>query len=453
MAIKENSLTKGPVAPALLKFMVPILLALALQSAYGFVDLWVVTNFSSVGDISGVTIGSQINQVLINSCAGLAMGTTILLGLYIGSGQRDKASRTIGTSIILFIIISLIVTFGLVFGADTLIALTQTPDEALSAAKEYIVISGIGATFIIFYNLLGSIFRGIGDSKTPLIAVGIACVINTILDLILVAAMDMGAAGAALATTISQGISIVICVAIIRKRELPFEFKKQYLKLEGFYGKEVLRLGFPMALQSILSTGSFLVITSIINGFGVYASSAVGIVNKITAFIMLISSSFMHTLSAFVAQNRGAGQMERSKRGMFIALGLSTLFSLIIGYVTWFHGEIFVGIFTTEAELMVKSVEFLRAYTLEGIAVSVYFCLIGYFNGCGKTAFSSIQGTAIAVFVRLPLTFLFAQYSDNLTIVGLSIPIATTLQIVVCTFYYHHLERQGISKSTGVPLV
>lgn len=440
---KKNSLTEGAVTPALLKFIIPILLALALQSAYGIVDLWMVSNFSSVGDISGVTVASQINQVIINSCAGLAMGTTILLGLYIGAGEKEKASYTIGASIAIFGVISGVLTVCLFFGADFLVVFTQTPDEALVPATQYLQITAIGVTFLIFYNVLGSIFRGIGDSKTPLLSVGIAAIFNTILDLLFVAVFQMGAAGAALATTIAQAASVIICIVIIRKKKLPFTFKKSHITLNPFYSKEVIRLGCPMALQSILSTGSFLAVTAIINGFGVYASSSVGIVQKITTVIMLLSCSFMQALSAFVAQNRGAKLMDRAKKGLFVGLVLSFTVSLIAGYFTWFHGEIFVHIFTTEPPLVEASVQFLRAYAVEGIMVSIYFCMVGYFNGCGKTAFTSIQGTAISIVVRLPLTYWFSTMTDNLTIVGMSIPIATALQILLCIYYYHRMKRKG----------
>lgn len=438
---EKNNLTTGSVTATLLRFMIPVLLALALQSVYGIVDLLVVTHFSTVGDISGVTIGSQVNSILINTCASLAMGTTILLGLYIGGGDQDKASRTIGSSIVIFAITSIIVTLGLFFATDAIVVATQTPTEAIAATTDYISISALGATFIIFYNLLGSIFRGIGDSRTPLLSVGIACVFNTFLDLILVAGFNMGAAGAALATVVAQGLSVIICVLILRKRTLPFTFKKEYLKLEKFYSKEVLRLGSPMAIQSILTSGSFLAVTSIINTFGVYASSAVGIVQKITVVIMLISASFMHSLASFVAQNRGANQMERAKEGLITSLRLSIIISGILAYLSWFHGAIFINVFTSDPPLVEASIQFLRAYALETALTSVYFCMMGYFNGCGKTTFTSIQGTIASVGIRLPLTLLFAQFSTDLTIVGLGIPISTAMQIIVCAYYYRRLQR------------
>lgn len=441
--IDKNDLTTGSVVKTLLRFMIPVLLALALQSIYGIVDLLVVTRFSSIGDISGVTIGSQVNNILINTCASLAMGTTILLGMYIGSGNREKASRTIGASIVIFAITAVVVTIGLYTATDAIVTATQTPAEAVDATAAYISISASGATFIIFYNLLGSIFRGIGDSRTPLLSVGIACIFNTVLDLILVAGFDMGAAGAASATVIAQGLSVVICISILRKRTLPFTFKKEYLKLDAFYTKEVLRLGTPMAIQSILTSGSFLAVTAIINTFGVYASSAVGIVQKINTIIMLISASFMHSLASFVAQNRGANQMERAKEGLFTALRLSFVISVILGYLSWFHGVLFINIFTSSPPLEEAAVQFLKAYAIETCMTSIYFCMMGYFNGCGKTTFTSIQGTLASICIRLPLTLLLSRLSTNLTIVGLGIPISTGLQILVCVCYYRRLQRIG----------
>lgn len=438
---RTNTLTQGPVLPALLKFTIPILCALILQAAYGTVDLWTVSHFGEIGDISGVNIGSQVTTIIINTCAGLAVGTTVLLGTYIGGKQVEKASRTIGVSIAVFAVLAVLITAGMLLFLDQIVTATQTPVEAVEQARSYLRISATGTVFIVAYNLLGSIFRGLGDSKTPLIAVGIACVINIVLDLLFVAVLDMGAAGAALATVIAQALSVFFALLIIRKRPLPFVFEKKYISLDITYSKEVIRLGVPVAFQSALSSISFLVVTATINSFGVYASSAVGVVSKINGIVMLVPISLMQSLAAFTAQNRGAGQMNRAKQGVFSAMGLGLIFGLVVGYVSWFHGEIFTGIFTSDPLLTANATEYLRVYAIETVITTVLFSFIGYFNGCGRTTFVMLQSGLSAALIRIPFTILFSRIpGTTLFMVGLGIPISTCCQIVVCVLYYRWYE-------------
>lgn len=440
---KTVNLSEGRLVPTLLKFTFPILLAMILQVAYGTVDLLVVGQFGTVADVSGVTIGSQLMQTIVSLCTGLSMGTTILLGQYIGSNQSERAGKAVGVSIVLFAMLAATLTIGLLVLNGAIISVMQTPEEAIGQTRGYLLIVSIGITCVVFYNLLGSIFRGIGDAKTPLLSVGIACVVNIILDLVFVAIFHMGAMGAALATVFAQASSVVLSVMIIRKKTLPFTLTKQMVVFQKNDAKRILSLGIPIALQGVLVSVSFLAVTSIINTLGVYASAAVGIVEKITGIIMLVPISFGQALAAFTAQNYGAKKLDRAKNGLFVAIGLSLLISFGMAYIAAFEGQILTRLFTTEPKTTELGLQYLQAYAIDTIQVPFIFCMAGYFNGCGKTRFVMIQAITGALLIRIPLAYLLSKIANgSLFIVGLATPASTFIQIILCVGYYVWYQKQ-----------
>lgn len=439
---KTQTLAQGKVFPNLIYFTIPILLSILLQTAYGTADLLIVGQFSSVNDLSGVTIGSQLMQTITNFCTGFSMGTTVLLGRYIGGNQAAKASRTVGVSIALFTALGLACSVLLVVNNSFIVGLMQTPTESWSQTYHYLFISGIGTIFIVLYNLIGSIFRGLGDSKTPLIAVFIACVLNIILDLVLVAGFNMGASGAAFATVVSQGVSVVISVLRLRKQALPFTLSKQDIVFEASYIKDILLIGVPIAAQNALVSVSFLFITAIFNTIGVVASAAVGIVSKISALIMIIPQSFSQALAAFVAQNIGAQKPERGKQALFYAITVSLTFGVVFFYISFFHGGLFTCIFTADEALTVASISYLKSYAFDCLFTAFMFSFVGYFSGCGKTPFVMIQAVGSAFLIRVPLAYFFSTLENtSLFLIGLSTPASTFVQIFACVGYYIYIHK------------
>ena len=302
--------TEGPILGPLLSFAFPILAASFLQSLYGAVDMLIVGQFSDAAAVSAVSTGSNIMNTITQVFVGISMGTTVLLGQKIGEGKRQEAGLITGSSIALFAAIAIAATAIFVIFSNSIAQIMQAPAEALESTVSYIRICSSGCLFIVAYNLLGSIFRGIGDSRMPLITVAISSVLNIFGDLLLVAKFSMGASGAAIATVVSQAVSVLLSVLIIRRRGLPFEFKTNFIKWNSNIIKKVLKFGFPVALQDLLVSLSFLVIAAIVNSLGVTASAGVGIAEKVCAFIMLVPSSFSQAMSAFVAQNAGACKPE-----------------------------------------------------------------------------------------------------------------------------------------------
>lgn len=436
--------TEGPILGPLLRFALPVLLALLLQAMYGGTDLLIVGQFASAAHVSAVSTGSQVMQSVTSVITGLAMGTTILLGQRLGQGQQQEAGDVIGSSVCLFAVLAAVSTPAMAAGAPALARVMHAPEEAFHETSAYIRICSASSLFIIAYNLLGSIFRGIGDSKTPLLTVAIACVFNIAGDLFFVAVLGMASRGAALATVLAQGISVVLSVLIIRRRQLPFAFSRANLKFSKKIVRQTLILGFPIALQDFLVSVSFLVIIAIINGLGVIASAGVGVAEKLCTFILMMPSAFSQSMSAFVAQNFGAGKMNRARRGMVCGMAVSFGFGLMLAYVSFFHGTLLTGLFAKDGQIILAGADYLKAYAIDTLLVSFLFCFTGYFNGCGRTAFVMLQGIMGAFCVRIPVSYIMSRIpGSSLFQVGLAIPMSTVVQILVCLLYFAKSEKAG----------
>ncbi len=449
---KTNNLTSGSILKSLIAFTIPILLSMLLQTAYGTADLYIVGQFSDISNVSGVSIGSMLSQNIINFCVGLSMGTTVLISRYIGSGERAKASKVMGVSIFGFTILAIICTIGITSLSDQLVTLMNVKPEAYNEAKSYLFISGLGCIFIVFYNLLGSIFRGIGDSKTPLLTVFVACITNIFLDLILVGYFKMGATGAGIATVIAQGISVLMSLIVVMKRGLPFEFNKSYISFDLTYFLSVLKIGVPSALQMLLTGLSFLVLSSLMNEFSMAASAAVGIVGKVTGIILVVPQSFSQSLAPFTAQNIGASNAQRANKALLYAIGVSVAIGTITGYLSFFHGEIFIRMFTDESDAVIASLSYLKSYSPDCILVAVMFCLAGYLNGRAETTFVMFQSVLGSFFIRIPFSYLFSTFENtSLFLIGLAIPLSTLVQIVITLVYMK--KRNIFSQSVNLDTV
>ena len=379
---RNTTFTEGKILQPLILFAMPVLFALFLQAMYGAVDLLVVGKFASSADVSAVSTGSQILMTLTNLISCFAMGTTVLLGQLIGCGKKEEGGKAVGTAMVMFAGIALVMTVLLVCFAPQISSIMHAPKEAFDKTAAYVRICGCGMIVIVAYNLISCIFRGIGDSKMPLFTVAIACVCNIAGDLVLCAGFHMGTTGAACATVFAQVVSVVVSFGFIRKKQLPFVFKKENVRIHKDLLKKMAGLGAPIALQDLLVSISFLIILAIVNSMGVTASAGVGVAEKVCAFIMLISSAFMLAMSAFVAQNYGAGRMDRAKKALY--------------------------------------------------------------NGIGQTKFVMLQGIAGAFGVRVPVSYLMSLRPDtSLFKIGLATPMSSVVQLLLCLGFMVILNRRA----------
>ncbi len=425
--------TEGKILQPLLLFAVPVLFALFLQAMYGAVDLMVVGKFGDAADISGVSTGSQIMQTITNVLASFAMGTTILLGQMIGKGREEEGGTVIGASIVFFGVLSCILSVLLVLFAPQAARIMQAPAEAFDNTVAYVRICGGGTVVLTYYNLISCIFRGLGDSNTPLVTVAIACVFNIFGDLLLVGGFRMGCAGAAIATVAAQLLSVVISLVLIRRKHLPFAVRRKDLFWNGPVIRHVVSLGFPIALQDALVGISFLIILSIVNSLGVMVSAGVGVAEKVCAFIMLVSSAFMQSMAAFVSQNYGAGKYRRALRSLAVGIGISFSIGVVMFLVTFFHGDLLAGIFSNDSQVIAAAWEYLKSYAFDCMLTAIFFCCVGFFNGIGLTRFVMAQGIIGAFCVRVPVSYFMSRRRPvSLFHIGLATPASSLVQTILC---------------------
>lgn len=449
MMIKKSNSTflDGAILPALLRFSVPVLCALLLQAFYGAVDLWAVGTFCGEADVSAVATGSQTMLIVTGIVTGLSMGTTVLLGKKIGSKDDKGAADTIGTSICIFAFLGMILSIVMTVAAPKIAVVMNTPSEAFEKTVHYIMICGAGSLFIVGYNLISAIFRGMGNSKAPLLFVLIACIANIVGDVTLIKVFDMGTVGAAIATIAAQAISVALSLIFIKRKGFPFSFRKDNIRLDKDTAVNVIKLGFPIALQDMCNEISYLILIGFVNTLGVTASAGVGIAEKLVMFMLLIPMSYMQSISAFVAQNIGAKQSGRAKRAMWTGMCTAVILGGVMSYLSFFHGDLLSKIFIKELPVIQASARFLKATAIECFILSIAYCFTGYYNGLGKTTFVMGQGLCAIFLVKIPFAW-FATYQlePQLFQIGMSTAYAAIFTLVVCIIYYIWMNRKSVGK-------
>ena len=441
MKSDKADFTQGSILKKLVAFMMPVLGALILQAAYGAVDLLVVGRFGSTSGLSAVSTGSQVLNLVTFVVVQFAMGITVLIARYLGEKKPEKIGAVIGGGAIVFTIISVVLFIVMVCFAHPISILMQAPEEAFDLTASYVRICGGGIFFIVAYNLLSAIFRGLGDSKSPLLFVLVACIVNVIGDLALVAGLHMDAAGAAIATVSAQALSVVFAVVLLIKKELPFSIARKDFRLNP-QCKKFLKIGLPLALQEFLTQVSFLALCAFVNRLGLEASSGYGVACKIVNFAMLVPSALMQSMASFVSQNIGAGKKKRAKKSMFTGIGVGLVVGCLVFALVIFKGDMLAGFFTTDAAVIENGYAYLKGFALETIVTAILFSMVGYFNGNNKTIWVMTQGLIQTLLVRLPLAyFMSIQPNARLTKIGLAAPISTMVGVVLNIGFYVYLNR------------
>ena len=438
----KSDFTQGSILKKLVAFMLPVLGALVLQAAYGAVDLLVVGRFGTTSGLSAVSTGSQVLNLVTFVVTQLAMGVTVLIARYLGEKRPEQIGSLIGGSTVVFTIITAVLFVALVFFAEPISRLVQAPAEALDLTTGYVRICGGGIFFIVAYNLLSAIFRGLGDSKSPLMFVAVACVVNIVGDLLLVAVFHMDAAGAALATVFAQAISVVFALMLLKKRGLPFKITKRDFRITP-QCRRALKIGLPLALQECLTQGSFLALCAFVNRLGLLASSGYGVANKIVNFAMLVPSALMQSMASFVSQNVGAGNEQRARKSMFTGMGVGMVIGVIVFALVMFKGDVLTSLFTTDPDVIQNGFDYLKGFAAETILTAVLFSMIGYFNGHNNTVWVMAQGLIQTLIVRLPMSYIMSiQPNASLTSIGLAAPTATLFGIVLNVIYYMRTKKR-----------
>lgn len=447
MTSDKADFTQGNILKKLVAFMMPVLGALILQAAYGAVDLLVVGRFGSTSGLSAVSTGSQVLNLVTFVVIQFAMGITVLIARYLGEKRPERIGAVIGGGAVVFTMMSVALFIAMVGFARPISVLMQAPAEAVDLTASYVRICGVGIFFIVAYNLLSAIFRGLGDSKSPLLFVLVACIVNIIGDLVLVAGLHMDAAGAAIATVTAQALSVVFAVMLLLKKDLPFAITKKDFRLNP-QCRKFLKIGLPLALQEFLTQISFLALCAFVNRLGLEASSGYGVACKIVNFAMLVPSSLMQSMASFVSQNIGAGKKKRAKQSMFTGIGVGLAVGCVVFVLVLFKGDVLCSAFSTDAAVIQNGFAYLKGFAPETLVTAIMFSMVGYFNGNNKTVWVMTQGLIQTLLVRLPLAyFMSIQPNASLTKIGLAAPVATTVGIVLNVGFFIYLNQTEQRKS------
>ena len=441
----QKNLTRGGMTRNLVTFAVPFLLANLLQALYGAVDLWVVGRFGG-GKIgtAAVSNGGEVMHLIMSFIMGLTTGATVLIGQYFGARDEQNTRRSIGMTLSFSALIGAAMTLVMVPFCPLLTRLLNVPAEAVPETLDYMRICAWGTFFIVGYNALSAIFRGFGNSTAPLIFVGIACGVNVAADLLLVAWLGLGPAGAAWATVVSQALSMIFALVCLRRGDFGFRFGLQNFRIDWLLAWRYLKIGMPIAVQGVLISLSFLFIISIVNKMGgsnSAPSAAYGIVNRINGFAMLPAISFAMAMAAITAQNIGANKSVRAVRTLWLAIACTMSVGLVFLLILQIIPEKMVALFidpesSGARDVIENGVLYARSFSWEYILVPIVFCTNGFFNGCGRAFFSMANNLAFTFLVRVPVSWFFSVMAGaTLYHVGFAAPLASFCSNIVALIY------------------
>lgn len=438
----QKNLTTGNIFKTIISFCLPFLLSYFLQTLYGMADLFIIGQFNGVESTTAVSIGSQVMHMITVMIVGLAMGTTVMIGQAIGAEKKEDVIAAISNTVVLFFVLSIAATVLLLCLVRPITAVMSTPKEAVQGTISYLTICFMGIPFITAYNVISSIFRGMGDSRSPMYFIAVACAVNIGLDFLLIGGFHMGAAGAALGTTLSQTFSVFVSLAFIAKNKSGIALNRKNFHLNRKIMGSILKIGFPVAVQDGFIQIAFLVITVIANRRGLNDAAAVGIVEKIISILFLVNSTMLSTVSALCAQNIGAGKHDRAKQTLKYALLITTFFGLLSVIVMQVAPEPFIGLFTSDAKVIRMGAQYMHGYVFDCILAGIHFCFSGYFCAYGKSWISFVHNVAAILCARIPLAYLASVYfPDTLLPMGLATSTGSLVSVVICIFFFLWMQR------------
>lgn len=445
---EKYDLTEGNIIRTVLVFSLPFLGANLIQALYGAVDLMVIGWYCPPEAIAAVSTGTQVTQIVTCMISGLTLGATVTVGKYAGQKEPEEVKRTISTSLCLFVLAGLLITVLMMVSADLVLALLQTPEESFASAGAYVRVCGAGVVFICGYNGISAVLRGYGDSRKPLLFVAVAGAGNVVGDILLIRYLNLGVKGAALATVLSQGFSMIWAAVYLNRRDFIFSFRLREFRIYREKIRELLKVGIPISLQECMVRLSFLYLTSVTNALGVAAASAVGIASKYDVFAMLPATSAASALSSVVAQNYGGGKYRRMQQALVTGMAAALSFSAVFFFWAQFWPESMIGIFTTDTAIIEAGIPFFRTCSFDYLFVVFVFCMNGYLNGRGLTVFTMVSCCFGALALRMPLIYLMCRnMPGNLGLIGCVAPAVSGIMAVYTGIYVWKLRASPAGKT------
>lgn len=439
----NDSLLNSGITKGLVRFAVPVMLSMILQILYSAANLVVVGNFATTADMSAVTISSQVMSTIMLGVSGITTGLSVMVGQFSGAANGKDVTRAVGTSFIFYALLSMGLTLLFACLSGPVVTAMKTPPEAVAPAKSYLFICTLGIVFIVGYNVISSIYRGIGDSKTPLVFVGIACIVNIALDLLFIKGFGMGATGAALATVIAQAASLAFSIAFLIKKGIGFRFERGDFRLRRRYAGKMLRLGLPISLQEVLISLSFLLITAVVNKMGLVPSAAVGTVEKLIGFLMMPTMALSVAVATMLAHNFGAGRYNRSVRCLWTGTVISLAIGCAVCAFCWLYGTTLTSLFSRNHAVIEEASLYLKTYSLDCVAVAFVFNFNAFFTSCNKSLFSMAHSLLTTFLIRVPFVILVGGMAGaTLYTMGCAAPLSSLGSLIICFIYFSRLVRR-----------
>lgn len=443
----EKNLTSGSVFQNIVWFSLPYLLSYFLQTLYGMADLFIIGQFEGVAGTTAVSIGSQVMHMITVMIIGLAMGSTVSIAQAVGANNKKQASLSVGNTVTLFMGLSVVLAAVLLLFVRPIVTVMSTPEEAVSGTVLYLIICFLGIPFITAYNIISSIFRGLGDSRSPMYFIAVACVANIVLDYLFIGYFHLGPAGAALGTTLAQAVSVVIALLAISRQKSGITLCKNDFRPRKSVMGQLLQIGVPVALQDGFIQIAFIVITIIANRRGLSAAAAVGIVEKMISFLFLVPSSMLSTVSALCAQNIGAGKEDRARATLRYAIMIAAGFGILVSILIQFIAEPAVGLFTTDSTVRMMGGQYIRGYIFDCIFAGIHFSFSGYFCACGRSEFSFLHNIIAILLVRIPGVYLTSKlFPATLLPMGIATACGSLLSVGICVIIYLWLREHGVER-------
>ena len=379
------------------------------------------------------------------------MGATVSIAQAVGAKDKKQASRCTGNTITLFLGVSVVLMVILLLLVKPIVLVMSTPSEAVSGTVAYLTICFIGIPFITAYNIISSIFRGLGDSKSPMYFIAVACAANITLDYLFMGALKMGPAGAALGTTLAQAISVAVSLVMVLRQKTGIALRREDLKPNRDMMGQLLSIGVPIAVQDGLIQVAFIIITIIANRRGLTDAAAVGIVEKFISFVFLVPSSMLSTVSALGAQNIGANKPERAVATLRYAVMIAVGFGVIVTILIQFIAESIVGLFTPDAAVIAAGGQYLRGYIFDCIFAGIHFSFSGYFCACGKSGLSFMHNIIAVALVRVPGVYFTSKlFPATLLPMGLATAAGSLVSVIICVIAFAVISRRGKAEAAGV---
>lgn len=439
----EKNLTEGSVLKNIVVFSLPFLLSNILQTLYGLADLYIIGQFCGVESTTAVSIGGQIMHMLTVMIVGLAMGSTVLIGKAVGGNDKELKNAAVGNTATIFAVVSVVVMTVLLIAINAIVAVMSTPAEAIEGTKAYLTVCFLGIPFIVAYNIISSVFRGMGDSKSPMYFVAVACAFNIGLDYIFIGVCGMGARGAALGTVLAQVVSVCTALWAIVKKDMISGINKNHFKPDKNIVRDVFKVGIPVSVQDGFIQVSFVLITIFANRRGLTDAAAVGVVEKLIGILFLVPSALLASVSALCAQNIGAKKYDRADRTLFdaicLAAGIGTVFAIAFQFVSGAA----VSLFTNDLSVIISGEQYMKSYVWDCIFAGIHFVFSGYFCAYSRSGISFLHNTISIITARIPIAyFASVYYMDTLYPMGLGAPIGSFVSVIVCVIALIYLKKK-----------